>query len=74
MELGEDQLVVFDRGRPKHRVQLETVTSVRERFNRTVLALRDGAEIPISHWNFVTSDDARDFRRRLAARLETAGG
>lgn len=69
VQLNSDRLVVFERGRPKHDVELVAVESVRQGFNRTDLLMRDGMEIPISHLGFMFSDDARHFKQLLAERF-----
>jgi len=70
VQLSGARLVVFEQGRPKHYVELAAVAAVRQGFNRTVLLMRDGMKISVSHLGFMSSDDARDFRQRLAARFE----
>lgn len=69
VQLTGSRLVVFERGRPKHYVELSAIASVRHGFNRTVLLLRDGMKLPISHLGFMRSEDAQDFREKLAERL-----
>jgi hypothetical protein len=69
VHLSSERLVVFERGRPKHYVELAAVESVRQGFNRTVLLMRDGMKISISHLGFMFSDDARHFRQTLAERF-----
>lgn len=69
VQLNGDRLVIFERGRTKHYIDLSAVASVRLRFNRTVLEMRDGAKISISHLGFIHSDDARHFRQLLAERF-----
>jgi len=66
VQLSGDRLVVFERGRPKHYVDLSAVAAVRQRFNRTVLEMRDGMKVSISHLGFMHSDDARHFSQLLA--------
>lgn len=69
VRLSSDRLVVFERGRPKHYVELAAVESVRPGFNCTILVMRDGMKIPISHLGFMSGDDARRFREALAQRF-----
>jgi len=69
VQLSGERLVVFEHGRPKHYVELAAVASVRQGFNRTVLLMRDGMKISISHLGFMFSDDARHFRQTLAERF-----
>ena len=66
VQLTDDTLVVFERGRPKHYIDLTAVATVRERFNQTILEMRDGMKISVSHLGFMFSDDVRDFREILA--------
>jgi hypothetical protein len=72
VQLNGDRLVVFERGRPKHYVDLSAVTAVRQRFNRTVLEMRDGLKVSISHLGFMHGEDARHFRQMLAGRFAGA--
>jgi hypothetical protein len=72
VRLGKNRLTIFQRGRPWHYLELAAIASVRQGFNRTVLLMRDGMKIPISHWGFMFSDDARHIRQALLARLGNA--
>jgi hypothetical protein len=72
IQLGADELVVFDHGRPRQRVALAAVAAVRKGFNRTILLMSDGLEVSISHLNFGNSDDARRFRQALDERVPKA--
>ena len=72
VQLSDNRLVIFERGHPKHYVDLSAVAAVRQRFNRTVLEMRDGMKISISHLGFIHSDDARLFREKLAEQFASA--
>ncbi len=70
--MDAENLVVYDQGRPKHYIPLAQVKEVQKGFNRTLLLMRDGLTIPISHVNFVKKADVTEFRAALAERLSTA--
>jgi len=70
VQLSGDRFVVYHRGQPRHYVDLTAVASLRPGFNRTVLLMRDGTKLSISHWGFLLSDDARHFRQALTERIE----
>jgi hypothetical protein len=74
VQLSSGRLVVFDCGRPKHYIDLAAVASVKYGFNRTVLLMKDGMKISISHMGFMFSEDARLFREALSEKLREALG
>lgn len=69
--LRQDRLVVFDCGRPTHYVPLGDIAEVQPCFNGTMLILRDGLRLRISHIGFVRKADAERFRIALLRRLES---
>ncbi len=69
IRLQADQLIVFECGKPKHYIDLAQVQSWKKGWNRTILLMRDGLSISISHMNFITSEDATAFRTALATRI-----
>jgi hypothetical protein len=74
VHLSSERLVVFERGRPKHYVELAAVESVQPGFNRTILLMRGGLKISISHLGFMFSEDVRHFRQALAERFAGRAG
>lgn len=74
VQMTSERLVVFYQGRPRHYIELAAVGSVRHGFNRTVLVMRDGLEIPVSHLGFLSSDDARHFRQAISDKIGSARG
>lgn len=69
IRLHANQLIVFEYGKPKHYIDLAQVQSWKKGLNRTILLMRDGLRISISHMNFIKSEDATAFRTALAERV-----
>jgi hypothetical protein len=66
--LRQDRLVVFDCGRPTQYVPLGDIAEVQPCFNGTMLILRDGLRLRISHIGFVSKADADRLRTELLTR------
>lgn len=69
VQMTGERLIIFQQGRPRHYIELAAVSSVQHGFNSTVLVMKDGLAIPVSHLGFLSSDDARHFRQSMSERV-----
>ena len=69
ISLSSDQLVIFNRGRPKHSVAFNTIAAVQRSFNRTKLLMRDGLKIHVSHLGFTSKAEVERFKSELLRRV-----
>jgi hypothetical protein len=72
VRLTEETLEVYKGGKAAQFVPFSMIVSVETKLNSTVLKLRNGATIEISHTDFLWSADAKAFTAELRNRVAPA--
>ena len=62
VEVRDGRVLLYSGGRIWREVDLSLLVGVRPGWNKTILLLQDGTQVPVDHAGFATSDEAARFR------------
>lgn len=68
VEVRDQRLTVHRGHRRIHDIDMDLIAGVRRGWNKTILELKDGREVAISHTGFATGEEADRFRKFLKER------
>ena len=63
VEVRERRLIIYTGPRIAQEIEISLLAEVRDGWNKSILRLKDGRELAISHTGFSTGEEAHRFRR-----------